>query len=288
EADLGSTDVDACRSECKGRSAIGAGRGAGQARLQRSGIFRSERGFADHGSYRLFRGQSGAILRAADTRVDDCRRFAGDSAKQDCGRNFRAQVRSTRSGRGGKVVSADLLKALIDPTGVALVGASNDESKLTARPMRFLLANRFAGNIYPVNPGRETVLGHTAYPTVAAIPQPVDHAYLLVPTNAVEDALRDCANSGVKVVSILADGVAEAGEAGLARQARITSSAREAGIFLIGPNSLGVVNTHNGFICTTSAAVGASTIAKGGTAVLSQSGSIIGTRLSRGASSGPS
>ena len=185
-------------------------------------------------------------------------------------------------------MSADLLKALVDPAGVALVGASNDETKLTARPMRFLLANQFAGNIYPVNPSRETVLGHTAYPTVAAIPQHVDHAYLLVPTNAVEDALRDCANSGVKVVSILADGFAEAGEEGLARQARISSIAREAGIFLIGPNSMGVVNTHNGFICTTNAAFGASTIAKGGTAVLSQSGSIIGTLLSRGAQRGTS
>src|SRR5690606_2660576 len=158
EADLGSTDVDACRSECKGRSAIGAGRGAGQARLQRSGIFRSERGFADHGSYRLFRGQSGAILRAADTRVDDCRRFAGDSAKQDCGRNFRAQVRSTRSGRGGKVVSADLLKALIDPTGVALVGASNDESKLTARINGIDVAGKPVCQQEAHRPGRQLAL----------------------------------------------------------------------------------------------------------------------------------
>src|SRR5690606_25506718 len=131
---------------------------------------------------------------------------------------------------------------------------------------RFLMANGFSGRICPVNPGRDMVLGHRAYPTVSAIPGGVEHAYLLVPTSAVEDALGDCAAAGVKVVSVLADGFAEAGEEGLARQARISAIARDAGIFLIGPNSMGVVNTHNGFICTTNAAFGASTIAKGGTA----------------------
>lgn len=183
-------------------------------------------------------------------------------------------------------MSADLLKALVDPASVALVGISGDETKLSARPMRFMIANGFAGRIYPVNPGRDTIMGQTAYPNVSAIPGSVDHAYLLVPTDAVEEALRDCAASGVKVVSVLADGFAEAGEIGLERQARITAIAKEAGIFLIGPNSMGVVNTHNGFVCTTNAAFGASTISKGGTAVLSQSGSIIGTLLSRGAQRG--
>jgi len=185
-------------------------------------------------------------------------------------------------------MSTDLLKALVDPTSVALVGISGDETKLSARPMRFMIANGFKGKIYPVNPGRAEILGHKAYPTVASIPEPVEHAYLLVPTDAVEAALRDCAEAGVKVVSVLADGFAEAGEAGLERQARITAIAKEAGIFLIGPNSMGVVNTHNGFVCTTNAAFGASSIQKGGTAVLSQSGSIIGTLLSRGAQRGAS
>src|SRR5690606_15540592 len=121
-------------------------------------------------------------------------------------------------------MSADLLKALVDPASVALVGISGDETKLSARPMRFMIANGFAGRIYPVNPGRDTIMGQTAYPTVSAIPGSVDHAYLLVPTDAVEQALRDCAASGVKVVSVLADGFAEAGEIGVERQARITRS----------------------------------------------------------------
>jgi len=183
-------------------------------------------------------------------------------------------------------MTADLLKALVDPASVALVGISGDERKLTARPLKFLIANGFAGKIYPVNPTRDTIMGLKAYPSVSAIPDAVQHAYLLVPTEAVEDALKDCAAAGVRVVSILADGFAEAGEEGHARQERISAIARDAGIFLIGPNSMGVVNTHNGFICTTNAAFNTSGIAKGGTAVLSQSGSIIGTLLSRGAQRG--
>lgn len=183
-------------------------------------------------------------------------------------------------------MTAKLLKALIDPEAVALVGASDNAAKLTARPMRFLQINGYAGRICPVNPARDTVLGHRAYQSVAAIPGGVDHAYVLVPTDAVVDAVRQCAEAGVGVVSVLADGFAEAGEAGRARQAEVAAIANEAGMLLVGPNSMGVVNTHNGFVCTTNAAFGAAQIGKGTTAVLSQSGSIIGTLLSRGAQRG--
>ncbi|MEO3388015.1 acetate--CoA ligase family protein [Mesorhizobium sp. CAU 1741] len=183
-------------------------------------------------------------------------------------------------------MTTDLLKALIDPATVALIGASDNPAKLTARPMRFLEQNGFAGRICPVNPARDTVLGKQAFASVGAIPGGVDHAYVLVPTEAVVDAVRECAEAGVKVVSVLADGFAEAGEAGRARQAEVAAIADEAGILLVGPNSMGVVNTANGFVCTTNAAFAAARIATGTTAVLSQSGSIIGTLLSRGAQKG--
>ncbi len=179
-----------------------------------------------------------------------------------------------------------LLQALIAPATVALVGASDNPARLTARPLRFLQANGFAGRICPVNPARATVQGLPAWPSVSAIPGGVDHACLLVPTDAVLPALLDCAEAGVRVVSVLADGFAESGPEGLARQTELTAVARAAGMLLLGPNSMGVVNTANGFICTTNAAFGAGGIATGRTAVLSQSGSILGTLLSRGAQRG--
>tara|TARA_R110000751_G_scaffold8822_2_gene33973 strand:+ start:51563 stop:53671 length:2109 start_codon:yes stop_codon:yes gene_type:complete len=175
-----------------------------------------------------------------------------------------------------------LLRAMIAPRTVALIGASATPEKLTARPLTFLRQHGFSGKIYPVNPARSEVMGMRAYPTVTSIPDAVEHAYILLDTDAVPDALRDCASAGVKVVSVLADGFAEAGEIGRARQAQLVCLARQSNILLIGPNSTGVVATHSGFSCTTNAAFRSESPGAGRIAVLSQSGSLIGTLFSRG------
>ena len=180
----------------------------------------------------------------------------------------------------------DYLTALTIPSTVALVGASDDVAKLTARPLVFMQQHGFAGRIYPVNPVRETVQGIKAYKTVTNIPEQVDHAYILVGTDQVIAAVEDCAKARVKVVSVLADGFAEAGPAGQARQARLVEIVREAGILLIGPNSTGVVDTRHGFSCTTNAAFKADKLPTGRLAAISQSGSLIGTLLSRGSARG--
>ena len=171
---------------------------------------------------------------------------------------------------------------LVAPRVVALVGVSDGAGKLSGRPFHFCRQHGFTGQIYIVNPRRDTVLGETAYPSVVAIPVPVDHAYLLVGTGLVEAALDDCIAAGVKVVTVLADGFAEAGDAGRARQARLVAKANAAGIMLIGPNSMGVVNSGTGFVCTTNAAFKTADLLPGRLAVLSHSGSLIGTLLSRG------
>jgi acyl-CoA synthetase (NDP forming) len=178
---------------------------------------------------------------------------------------------------------ASLLDALVSPASIAIVGASNTETKLTARPMRFLKRHGYAGRIYPVNPARDTVLGEKAWPSVSAIPEPVDFAYILLDADPAIEALKDCAAAGVKIVAILADGFAEAGEKGERRQQEVRRIAEDAGMLLIGPNSMGVVHTASGFAATTNAAFGAAEIGRGRLAVISQSGSVIGTLLSRGA-----
>ena len=121
----------------------------------------------------------------------------------------------------------DYLKALTAPSAVALIGASDNPTKLTARPLVFMNKHGFSGKIYPVNPVRDTVQGVKAYPSVADIPDQVEHAYVLVGTDQVIPAVEDCARAGVKVVSVLADGFAEAGPEGRARQARLVEVARE-------------------------------------------------------------
>lgn len=181
---------------------------------------------------------------------------------------------------------ATLRKALIAPDSVALVGVSGSAGKLTARPLEFLQRSGWRGQIYPVNPTRDEIAGLKAYKRVSDIPGGVDHAYILVNAEPALEALEDCAKAGVKVVSILADGFAESGAEGLERQKRLMQIAEAAGMLIVGPNSTGIVATTQDFICTTNAAFGARDIAKGRLAVLSQSGSVIGTMLSRGQAQG--
>ncbi|SFH98244.1 acetate--CoA ligase family protein [Albimonas pacifica] len=181
---------------------------------------------------------------------------------------------------------AELLRALTDPRAVAIVGASDRPGKLQARPMAFLRRHGFRGAVHPVNPRREEVAGVRACPSVGAIPGPVDHAYILLGAEDALAAVEDCARAGVRVVSLLADGFAEAGPEGRARQARLAALAAEAGMLLIGPNSTGVVSTRSGFSCTTNAAFRVDALRPGRLAALSQSGSLIGTLLSRGEARG--
>lgn len=176
----------------------------------------------------------------------------------------------------------DYLSALTAPRSVALVGASSKSKKLTARPLTFLRHHGYAGRIFPVNPGSSEVMGLPAAPSVRDITEPIEHAYIMLDAEPALAALQDCADKGVAVVSMLADGFAEAGPEGLARQERAEKIAREAGMLLIGPNSTGTVSTTSGFACTTNAAFATAKLIRGHTAVLSQSGSVIGTLLSRG------
>lgn len=178
--------------------------------------------------------------------------------------------------------SASRLRALLSPRRVALIGASDNAQKLTARPMRFLQQHGFAGEVFPVNPMRETVLGTPAFRSVADIPETIDHAYVLLDAEPAIEAVRSCAAAGVPVVSVLADGFAEAGPEGRRRQQQLEQIANDADMLLIGPNSMGVVGTHAGFTCTANAAFAAQSLVPGRFAVLSQSGSVIGTLFSRG------
>jgi len=181
---------------------------------------------------------------------------------------------------------SDLRRALTAPRSIALIGASNDPGRVTARPLQYLRKHGYQGKIYPINPGRETVLGETAYASLDDIQSPIEHAYIMVNTKAVTAALQSCIRIGVPVVSILADGFAETGESGLKHQRQLNALASEAGVLLIGPNSMGVVDTRSRFICTTNAAFSTDTLSSGRTAVISQSGSLIGTILSRGQARG--
>ncbi len=179
-----------------------------------------------------------------------------------------------------------LAGALFQPKSVALIGISDDAGKTAGRPLRFLRKHGFANDIYPVNSRRQTVQGERAYASLAEVPGEIDHAYILVNTPAVEEAVTACAARGVKVATILAAGFAEAGAEGRARQQRLVEIAGEAGLRLVGPNSLGVVNTRTGLTLTANASFAADELPRGRLTVISQSGSLLGTFISRGGARG--
>ncbi|MBV9188882.1 MAG: CoA-binding protein, partial [Betaproteobacteria bacterium] len=177
-----------------------------------------------------------------------------------------------------------LAQALFAPRAVALIGASGDPKKNTARPQRYLKKHGYSGRIVPINATRGDVLGERAYKSVAEAPVDIDHAFIMV--EEVEQALEDCGRKRVPVVSIYSNGFADAGADGAKRQEKLAARARQLGIRLLGPNSMGVVDLPGRVALTVNAVLEMDAPPSGGTSLISQSGTMLGTLLSRGAARG--
>ncbi|MEZ5737110.1 MAG: acetate--CoA ligase family protein [Novosphingobium sp.] len=179
-----------------------------------------------------------------------------------------------------------LCDALLRPRSIAIVGASANLKKNNSRPQRYLAKHGYEGEVYPVNPGYETLFDLPCYPSVAAVGKPVDHAYLMVPTEAIEASVRDCIEAGVRCASIFSGGFAEGGAEGEARQRRIVDIAGEGGLRLLGPNSLGVINPNARISLSANAVLERPRMEPGRIGLVSQSGSLIGALISRGQARG--
>ncbi len=137
------------------------------------------------------------------------------------------------------------------PRSLAIIGASSDPERIGGRPLRFLIEGGFAGALYPVNTaGHAELQGRTAYRSVLDLPEAVDHAIIAVPLPAVEQAVADCAQRGVRAVQVFTAGFAEAGAEGAALQQRLVVIARASGMRMIGPNALGLINPATGLFAT--------------------------------------
>lgn len=190
-----------------------------------------------------------------------------------------------QTGVGGRTGTA-LAEALLRPRVVALVGVSDDLAKTAARPLRFLRRAGFAGTVYSVNPARAVVQGETAYPSLSALPERPDHAFILTGTEAAVAALEECGRLGVPVATILAGGFSESGAEGAARENRLREIGRSYGVRVLGPSSIGVVNVRERLVLTANAAFAEPDLPVGGIFVGSHSGSLIGALVSRGKARG--
>jgi len=177
-----------------------------------------------------------------------------------------------------------LAQALFSPRAIALVGASGDEAKNTARPQRYLSKYGYAGKIAPINASRAEVLGLKSYKSIKETPFAIDHAFIMV--GDVEGALEDCGQAGVPVATIFTDGFADAGAAGMVRQQRLVARAQALGVRLLGPNSMGMINLAGRCPITVNAVLAMDIPPAGATSIVSQSGTMLGTVLSRGAARG--
>jgi acyl-CoA synthetase (NDP forming) len=170
------------------------------------------------------------------------------------------------------------LDAMIRPRSVAVIGASDDATRIGGRPIAYMTSQGFAGAILPVNPNRATVQGLPAFASVPALPQVPDVAIVAVPGEAAVQAVADLGAKGCRAAIVFTAGFAEVDEAGAAMQDRLVAAARQHGMRILGPNCLGLFNAAVGFYPMFSTSFEQGWPIRGNIGIASQSGAY-GTHL---------
>ncbi|GGJ39621.1 acetate--CoA ligase family protein [Neoroseomonas lacus] len=170
------------------------------------------------------------------------------------------------------------LDAMIRPRSVAVIGASDDATRIGGRPIAYMMDQGFAGTILPVNPNRPTVQGLPAFASVNALTAVPDVAIVAVPGEAAVRAVADLGAKGCRAAIIFTAGFAEVDEAGAAMQERLVAAGRQHGMRILGPNCLGLFNAAVGFYPMFSTSFEQGWPIRGNIGIASQSGAY-GTHL---------
>ena len=160
------------------------------------------------------------------------------------------------------------LSRLFTPKSIAVVGASRTPGKVGHDVLKNLMGCGFEGALYPVNPKSDEVLGLTCYPSVSDIPGDIDLVVVVIPAKFVVSTMRECAAKNVGAAIVIAAGFREAGEEGARLEQEMLAICREAGIRVVGPNCLGVLDAHSKL----NASFADGMVEKGNIAFISQSG----------------
>ena len=134
-----------------------------------------------------------------------------------------------------------MLSSIFEPASIAVIGASNDESKWGGRILKNILSS-FQGAVYPVNPKEAIIQGLSSYPSVLDIPGNVEMAIVIVPAQSVLSVAQECGEKGVKGLIVISAGFSETGNIGAELEKQLVSITRKYGMRMIGPNTLGIVN----------------------------------------------
>ncbi len=160
------------------------------------------------------------------------------------------------------------LESLFNPKSIAVVGVSNDPSKLGSVLFTNIIDSGFQGKLYPVNPKYNTLFNYKVYKRVSDIPSKVDLVCIAIPAPLVTDIIRDAGKKKIKAAIIITAGFGEIGGEGLALEKELKEVARKTGIKILGPNCLGMINPLKNI----NASFAASNALPGNIAFLSQSG----------------
>ncbi len=175
--------------------------------------------------------------------------------------------------RAGEILghATQPLDPFFAPRSVAVIGASEAAGKVGRTIVWNLISSPFGGTVFPINAKRKSILGLKAYPSLAELPEQVELAVIVTPATTVPAIVEECVEHGVKAAIIISAGFKETGPEGVELERRILETARGAGMRIIGPNCLGVMNPIGGFNATFAAGIAR----PGSVGFVSQSGALL-------------
>ncbi len=183
-----------------------------------------------------------------------------------------------------RITAVNAIHRLLQPRSVAVIGASADASKTAGRPVAYLQKHGYAGQILPVNPKADRIGELPCYADIASLPVVPDVGIVLLGAERAHLAVRELAARGTAAAIVLASGYTETGEDGARRQRQLIEAA--GAMRILGPNTIGLVNLTDRIVLSATGALEMDHFPVGGIGVVSQSGGILGSLLSRASARG--
>lgn len=163
-----------------------------------------------------------------------------------------------------------MLNNFFNPKSIAVIGASRTPGKVGHDILKNIIRYGYDGAVYPINPTADEILGRKAYPLLQDVPDKIDLAVVVIPSKNVPDVIGQCGAKGINSAIVISAGFRESGIEGSKLEAELINKAREAGVRVIGPNCLGMIDTHSKI----NASFAAGMPAKGNIGFFSQSGAL--------------
>ncbi|MBW2037283.1 MAG: acetate--CoA ligase family protein [Deltaproteobacteria bacterium] len=173
------------------------------------------------------------------------------------------------------------ISRLLNPESVAIIGVSEDPSRIGGRLFKYIRKHGYKGHLALVNPKYQELNGVKCYPTISDVPGPIGCALIAVPEKHVFSVLSECADSQVGTAIIFSSGYAEMGSSGKQAQDRIKTLARTRNLRICGPNCIGVINFHSHTVLSFSQLLEINALVPGNIAFVSQSGALGGSLVNR-------